>query len=49
MTKALSYAVCVVALTVFCGCETVKGLGRDIQNSGEVMSDVFYVQDRSLD
>ena len=31
--------VCLVCLTVFYGCETVKGMGRDIKNADEWVRD----------
>ena len=40
----LGFLLC--AALFISGCETVKGVGRDIQNTGEVMNDVFYVKER---
>jgi predicted small secreted protein len=38
--KRLIPVACVLLLTVFCvGCETAKGLGRDIKNADQWMRD----------
>jgi len=35
MKKMTLLALTVVIITSLCGCETIKGLGRDIQNTGD--------------
>lgn len=41
MTKFLMIATVLVAGVALCGCETVKGVGRDITHSSETVQGWF--------
>ncbi len=38
MKKVIFVVLCLVVLSSFYGCETVKGVGKDITSLGEAMS-----------
>ena len=39
MSKILAACLLLLALVATSGCETIKGLGRDISNAGEALED----------
>lgn len=38
--KKLTLVLCLAALTLLAGCNTVKGMGQDLQKAGEKIEDV---------
>lgn len=37
--NAIALMLCLISLLAFCGCETIKGMGRDIKNIDQEMRD----------